>query len=315
MEGGVGDLVGRCASLAALLEVSAYPKPGNVHRLRDFPGTTYEHFLAAGVSMMPWMRELANRGNVIKAGDGDWGGLGLGGSILGAVEEMLAWQSGGNVHLGVILLFSPIAAAAGAVAEGGVVEVSKLRASIKEIIGAAAPQDAVDIYKAIKMAMTRENLGDVDELDVTDPASLDYILKHGVKPLDIFETCSGRDSVCSEWVTGFNIVVSEGYRHLADQLTSGVSVNDSVVNTFLRLLSAHPDSLIQRKRGPEAARTVSGRAQGILDAGGASSDEGRSMLRMLDDELQTGMGSMNPGTTADLTAASLFVLLLTGWRP
>lgn len=307
--------MGRCASLAALLEVSAYPKPGNVHRLSDFPGTTYEHFLAAGVSMMPWMRELANRSSVIKAGDGDWGGLGLGGSILGAVEEMLAWQRGGNVHLGVILLFSPIAGAAGAVAEGGVVEVSKLRASIKEIIGAAAPQDAVDIYKAIRMAMTRENLGDVDELDVTDPASLDYILKHGVKPLDIFETCSGRDSVCSEWVTGFNIVVSEGYRHLTEHLTSGVSINDSVVNTFLRLLSAHPDSLIQRKRGPEAAMSVSGRAQGILNAGGAASDEGRSMLRMLDDELQRGMGSMNPGTTADLTAASLFVLLLTGWRP
>lgn len=307
--------MGRCASLAALLEVSAYPKPGNVHRLRDFPGTSYEHFLAASVSMMPWMRDLAGRSSLIKAGGGDWGGLGMGGSILGAVEEMLAWQRGGNVHLGVILLFSPIAAAAGAVAEGGVVEPFKLRASIREIIGAAAPQDAVDIYKAIGMAMSRENLGDVDELDVTDPVSLDYILKHGITPHDIFETCSGRDSICSEWVTGFNIVVSEGYGHLAEHLSRGVSVNDSVVNTFLCLLSEHPDSLIQRKRGPEAARTVSERAQSILDAGGAASDRGRCMLIELDEELQRTNGALNPGTTADLTAASLFVLLLTGWRP
>jgi len=55
----VGDLVARCAMLAALLEVSAYPKPGNVHRLRDVPGTRYEHFLAGSVAMGPAMRKLA----------------------------------------------------------------------------------------------------------------------------------------------------------------------------------------------------------------------------------------------------------------
>ncbi len=57
-----GDIVGKCASLAALLEVSAYPKPGNVHRLKDFPDTKYEHFLAGSVSLGSRMREIAEKG-------------------------------------------------------------------------------------------------------------------------------------------------------------------------------------------------------------------------------------------------------------
>jgi triphosphoribosyl-dephospho-CoA synthetase len=39
------------------------------------------------------------------------------------------------------------------------------------------------------------------------------------------------------------------------------------------------------------------------------------MIYELDEELGKENGSLNPGTTADLTAASLFLILLSGWRP
>ncbi|MBE0634226.1 triphosphoribosyl-dephospho-CoA synthase, partial [Candidatus Bathyarchaeota archaeon] len=44
-------------------------------------------------------------------------------------------------------------------------------------------------------------------------------------------------------------------------------------------------------------------------------EEGNKMLWSLDAELKKENGLLNPGTSADLTAASLFVLLLDGWRP
>src|SRR3990170_2178289 len=47
------DHVSKCLQLAILLEVSAYPKPGNVHRTFDFQETGYEHFLASTVALMP----------------------------------------------------------------------------------------------------------------------------------------------------------------------------------------------------------------------------------------------------------------------
>ncbi|HEX9914524.1 MAG TPA: triphosphoribosyl-dephospho-CoA synthase [Candidatus Bathyarchaeia archaeon] len=310
----IGDIVGGCASLAALLEVSAYPKPGNVHRLRDFPGTRYEHFLAGCVSLAPWMGALAAEGARVRDAGGDLGEVGLGAHILGAAEDMLRWQSGGNVHLGVILLFAPLAAAAGATAVDGFIEPAGLRGALKDVIDAATPADTVDIYKAIGLAMSRENLGRVDELDVADPSSLRRITEEGVRPLDVFEASRSRDSISSEWATGFSVTFTEGYPYLKEQLRGG-DVNESTVNTFLRVLSLHPDSLIRRKRGDEAAWAVSEKARRVLDHGGASTVRGMSMLRELDEELSAEKGGLNPGTSADLTAASLYVLLLSGWRP
>jgi triphosphoribosyl-dephospho-CoA synthase len=310
----VGDIVGGCASLAALLEVSAYPKPGNVHRLRDFPGTRYEHFLAGCVSLAPWMGALAAEGARVREAGVDLGEVGLGAHILGAAEDMLRWQSGGNVHLGVILLFAPLAAAAGAAAVDGLAEPVELRGYLKDIIEAATPADTVNIYRAISLAMSRENLGRVEELDVADPSSLRRIEDEGVRPLDVFEASRSRDSISSEWATGFSVTFTEGYPYLEEQLRGG-DVNESTVNTFLRILSLHPDSLIRRKRGDEAAQAVSGKARRVLDNGGASSVRGMSMLRELDEELSVEKGGLNPGTSADLTAASLYVLLLAGWRP
>ena len=310
----IGDIVGGCASLAALLEVSAYPKPGNVHRLRDFPGTRYEHFLASGVSLAPWMGALATESLRVRDTGGDLGEVGLGAYIISATEDMLRWQSGGNVHLGVILLFAPLAAAAGAAAVDGFAEPVELRGALRDVIGAATPTDTVNIYRAIGLAMSRENLGRVEELDVADPLSLDRITEEAVRPYDVFEASRSRDSISSEWATGFSVTLTEGYPYLEEQLRGG-DVNESTVNTFLRILSLHPDSLIRRKRGDEAAQAVSEKARRVLDHGGASSVRGMSMLRELDEELSAEKGGLNPGTSADLTAASLYVLLLAGWRP
>jgi len=306
-----GDIVGNCASLAALLEVSAYPKPGNVHRLRDFPDTKYEHFLAGSVSLGPRMRELAEKGHRSQ----EWSELGVGESLLASVKDMRDWQSGGNVHLGIILLFSPLAAAAGSVMKGGVVDIDELRSALEEVISGATPLDSVNIYRAIDEAMSKENLGAVEQLDVKDSSSLERILKEGLTPLDIFMECQTRDTICNEWVTGFNVTFTEGYPFLRKRLEEGASINEATVDTFLKLLSEHPDSLIQRKRGIEEAIAVSQKAREIIQAGGTATETGMKMLWELDDELSSENGSLNPGTTADLTAASLFLLLLTGWRP
>ena len=310
-----GDIVGKCASLAALLEVSAYPKPGNVHRLRDFPDTKYEHFLAGSVSLGSRMREIAEKGDRIGHGSRKWSELGVGEIILASVKDMMDWQSGGNIHLGIILLLSPLAAAAGSVLKDGIVDLDDLRSSLDEVISGATPLDSVNIYRAIDEAMSMENLGAVDHLDVKDSSSLDRILDEGLTPRDIFMECQARDAICSEWVTGFNVTFTAGYPFLRKRLNEGVSINDATVDTFLKILSEHPDSLIQRKSGKKEAISVSEKAKEIIQAGGTSTEAGMKMTQRLDDELSSENGSLNPGTTADLTAASLFLLLLTGWRP
>jgi triphosphoribosyl-dephospho-CoA synthase len=310
----VGDYISRCAGIAALLEVSAYPKPGNVHRYLDFQDTIYEHFLASSVSIIPTLRDTAIKAYSIKKQNEDWGNLNIGEKIFEAAQEMLKWQLGGNVQLGIILLYVPIAAAAGTLYTDKGLNVDQIQPILKQIIEAADPHDSTYIYDAIKMSMPKRVLGTVEKLDVLNNSSKDIILKTRLKPSDIFQNCTSYDNICSEWTTGFNITFKVGYPFLKKQLIH-YDVNTSTVNTFLYILSRYPDSLIQRKSGKEKAIEISEKAKFILNTGGASNEKGRNMLLKLDYELQKAQGSLNPGTSADLTASSLFITTLSGWRP
>ena len=310
-----GEYVRRCATLAALLEVSAYPKPGNVHRTRDLPDTRYEHFLAGSVALGGAMGRLAVRGYEAEEGERRWNEIGLGGLILGAVTDSLAWQGGGNVNLGVVLLFAPIAAAAGStLRRHEEIDVEDLRGKLELVTRSTTPEDAALVYEAIRAAMTPRVLGEVDELDVYDPESTSELVEKGLTLLDVFGLCSERDHICREWTSGFNVTFEGGHPYLKAALESS-DVNTATVDTFLHILSGNPDSLIARKSGDALAEEVSGRAGRILEEGGCGSEAGGEMLLELDDELAEAGGALNPGTTADLTASSLFVALLEGWRP
>jgi triphosphoribosyl-dephospho-CoA synthase len=311
-----GDLVGRCASLAALLEVSSYPKPGNVHRARDFPDTRYEHFLAGGVALGPAMRSLAMRGFDAEEGKIGLEDIGVGRLALKAVDDSLVWQGGGNVNLGVALLFSPLAAAGGAVLHDGEdIEASVLRSRLKDVVRSTTPDDVVHVYETIRLAMTPMTLGEAEELDVRDDASLERIRDEGLTLLDVFRRCAGRDSICDEWVSDFETTFEIGHPFLKGSLEDSGDINSSMVNTFLLILARQPDSLIVRKAGQRKAAEVSNRARLILDEGGSGSERGLEMLWNFDRDLQEAGGELNPGTTADMTAASIFVVLLEGWRP
>ena len=310
------ELVSRCAMLAALLEVSAYPKPGNVHRTRDFPSTRFEHFLAGGVALSKTMRELVSQGYEAEEGSIGWCDIEIGKNVLEAVTDTLGWQSGGNVNLGIVLLFAPMASASGAaIREGRRTDVVRLRKRLTRVLDSTTPDDVVSVYDAIRMAMTPEVLGEAEELDVRDDSAPLQIKEEGLTLKDVFQRCSERDSICNEWVTDFETTFETGYPYLKKSLESSDEINSAVVDTYLFILSMLPDSLIRRKSGIEQAVEVSERARLILDEGGSSSTRGVEMLRQLDVELQRAGGGLNPGTTADLTAASIFVALLEGWRP
>ena len=113
-----------------------------------------------------------------------------------------------------------------------------------------------------------------------------------------------RDSIASEYATGYAIVFDTGLPLLADALRDGAGTLDAIVSLHLGLLASHPDTLIERKAGAAAARAVSAAAREVR-AGTLTPEEFDASLRGPDHRL-------NPGTTADLVAATLLVALLTG---
>lgn len=311
-----GEVVARCSVLAGLLEVSAYPKPGNVHRLRDKIETKYEHFLAGNVAIGSAMRDLALHGYDVQQGNQAWASLKMGYRIQTAVKDMLNWQRGGNVNLGVILLLAPMAATAGYVLQkNGCIDVNEFEEALNTVTRSTTSDDVVAVYKAMRMALPVNVLGQVEELDILEDSSMKRIKKERLTLQDIFQRCAHRDSICSEWVSNFEITLTLGHPYLKKALIDSDNINSAIVDTFLRLLSSQPDSLITRKSGIEKAIEVSEKARHILAEGGTASENGMKLLWSLDEELHSAGGKLNPGTTADLTAASIFLTLLEGWRP
>jgi triphosphoribosyl-dephospho-CoA synthase len=125
-------------------------------------------------------------------------------------------------------------------------------------------------------------------------------------------SAAGRDSIAAEYLSDYAITFECGLPALEAALRQGASIEQAVVQTFLELLATVPDTLIARKRGRAMAESVAAQARQVLAAGGVFSPAGQQAIKALDAELRVDGHSLNPGATADLSAATLFVALLIG---
>ena len=297
-----------------MLEVSA-DKPGNVNFVVGFEGTNHLHFLASAVAAAPNFRLAAERGIAVSKGEIGVEEAGVGKIIRDCVAEVSAWQSGGNTLLGTVMLFVPLAVAAGMTpAEKGVFEISCLRRNLKRVVEATTPEDAVAVYEAVKIAKP-SGLGKAPDLDVNDPNSVKRIIEERVSLYQVFQIASAYDMVCSEWVNDFPVTFDFAYPTLTRRLKEDGDLNTAIIHTFLGVLAKHPDTFIARKVGIEKARTVSAMAEEILKNGGLKTAVGKAKLHEFDAVLRRDGNHLNPGTTADIIAAALALTILGGYRP
>ena len=285
------DDVARSAQLALLLEVSAYPKPGNVDRTHDFVDTSYEHFLASSVAVYPVLREAAERSK----------GTGVGELIRRGVEESVAWQSGGNTHFGALLLLIPLAMAAGACER---YDVEKIRRKAAEIMLNTTMEDAIEVYTAFPKAKVKVRR-DVPEFNLADEGAIKEISEKQFSLYEILTISASYDLISRELVGGFGLTF--GYASWINDFVKEKRINDAVTHAYLRLLSEEEDTFIKMKFGAEKSRYVKERAMGIVNQGYK-----RREMEEFDEELIRE--GLNPGSTADIIAAALFISILGGLR-
>ncbi|MCW4008323.1 MAG: triphosphoribosyl-dephospho-CoA synthase [Candidatus Bathyarchaeota archaeon] len=305
--------IAKCLELAILLEVSA-DKPGNVNFVVGFEGTRVEHFLASAVAAREAFEEAANRGIAISRNNLKIEDAGIGELIRACAADVAAWQKGGNTLIGTIMLFVPLAVAAGMTPmNNDGFDLAELRRNLKLAVESTTPQDAVYLYEAIEIAKP-SGLNGAPDFDVRDPKSKERLLKEHVSLFKVFQIAAGYDDICSEWVNNYPITFDLAYPYLMQQLKSA-NLNTAIIHTFLKVLSERPDTFIARKVGIEKAREISRDAQKILELGGLATESGRQSIVAFDKKLRSADSLYNPGTTADLTAAALALCTLGGYRP
>ena len=270
------------AQIACLLEVSTW-KPGNVTRFQDFSESCFEDFLVSAVAIGPAFLEASHEP--------------VGVTILRAVRDSHRLV-GTNTNLGIVLLLAPLAKAAGMSHSEG------LRTAVAQVLEDLTVHDACAAYEAIRLAAPA-GLDKVECCDVYD-SKIDFTLREAMR------LAQDRDTVAREYVTGFEVTFELGYATLQKLWERGCKISESILQTFLIILAQVPDSLIARKNGLAVARHVSEMAKRVVKSGGVFSEGGLKELHELDHTLRDERHRLNPGTTADLVAASLFVFLVEG---
>jgi triphosphoribosyl-dephospho-CoA synthase len=270
------DLIAHHVQLACVLEVSA-AKPGNVNPAHDFTDMTYADMVRSGLVLGP----VFARGRARTRGVGQ---------LIADGVQATARVTRANTNLGIVLLFAPLVRAAATRRAD-----EELRAATERTLAQLDSDDAAAAFAAITRAGPG-GLGEASEHDVRAPAR--------VSLREAMAAAAHRDSIASEYSTGYAIVFDTGLRLLADALRDGGGTLDAIVSLHLGLLASHPDTLIARKEGTAAARAVSLGAREVLD--------GARSLEDFDASLRGADHRLNPGTSADLVAATLLAALLSG---
>lgn len=275
------DVVAAAAQLACLLEASA-EKPGNVTPTHAFHDMGYEDFLRGAVAVGPEIGRAGERG--------------VGATILAAITARRCWTRA-NTNLGIVLLLAPLARAS-------LIGCGNLRDCLAEVLRNLTVDDAHATYQAIRLA---------------SPGGLEAQVEHDVRAeptvtlREAMASAAQRDSIAAEYLSDYTITFGLGVPAFRSALDQGVSTSQAVVQTYLEILAAVPDTLIARKCGTGTTQAVSEEAARVLAAGGVFSAAGQQAIADLDARLRVAKdNSLNPGTTADLIAATLFVALLEG---
>jgi triphosphoribosyl-dephospho-CoA synthase len=261
-----------------VLEVSA-AKPGNITPAHDFSDTTYADMVRSALALGPaFARERVRQRGV--------------GELIADGVEATARVAGANTNLGIVLLFAPLARAA-TTREAD----ETLRSAVRRVLARLDLDDATAAFAAIVRAAPG-GLGDAAEHDVRTPAR--------VSLREAMSAAAHRDSIASEYASGYAIVFEAGLPLLEQALASGQGTLEAIVSLHVGLLAAYPDTLIARKAGDATAQRVSAAARAVRD--------GTLSLPEFDASLRADGNRLNPGTTADLVAATLLAALLSGMR-
>ncbi|MDW8223968.1 MAG: triphosphoribosyl-dephospho-CoA synthase [Gemmatales bacterium] len=271
------------ASLAGYLACTwdvLVPKLGNVHVQRGFADADVMDYLASAAAVAPLLDRV--------------GELGVGQSILEAVRRSKRVAKS-NTNLGIVLLLVPLAA---------VPEEQSLREGIAEVVARLTVVDSRLVFEAIRLAGPG-GLGRVSEQDVFEEPTL---------PLQAVMTLAAeRDLVARQYAFNYADVFERGLESLLAALEGGQSWVQAVVTCHLRLLAELGDSHVARKHGMAASRELAQRAAEILQAGWPEREAARRRFEACDAWLRQ-MG-YNPGATADLVVATLFVAFRDDYVP
>jgi triphosphoribosyl-dephospho-CoA synthase len=270
---------------ACLSELDAL-KPGNVHRFSDGHGMTLKDFItSANVSADPLTVPE----------------LGLGERIYQAVEATQQ-AVGCNTNLGIVMLCAPLIQAA----YGDNRHSGSLRDGLRRVLLEVDAAQMSWLFRAIQLAAPG-GLGQSDKHDVNQAPTADLI--------EVMSHASERDQIACQYANGYSDLFDFALPRLRYYEKCWNTKEWAITGLFLSLLAHFPDSHIRRKNGLYKAVAISLHAAELINGLSEQAMPEDYQLRLLQADKEFKREGVNPGTSADLTVATLFISYLESMYP
>ena len=203
---------------------------------------------------------------------------------------------GCNTNLGIILLAAPLMQAYCQRQMG-----QSLRDSLQVVLANTTLQDAEWAFKAITLAAPG-GLGKSEQQDVNQAPE--------VTLLEAMQIASPKDRIALQYTNGFKDIFDFSVLQYKRAFVLSGESSRAALNVFAELLAKFPDSHIERKFGSQYSEWIAAEMATLCEAlnNAGTLDELMPMLHRLDQTFKAKR--INPGTTADLTVATLLVVFL-----
>lgn len=270
------NAIQQCIIWACEQEVSA-PKPGNVNCFSDAHNMQKQDFINSAHAIAP----ILSPPNIA-----------IGEMILQAITATRAVVNC-NTNLGIVLLFAPLCSAV-----HHCDQFEQLPAALNTVLNNLTINDAHACYQAIRLAEAG-GMGSNDQQDIND---IPTITLRAAMAL-----AQDRDLIAAQYLNNYHEIFHIGLPSLTSAINCGESVEWASAFAYLKLLSSIPDTLICRKYGLECAQQVMIKAQQLVDNASENNKLSSVDLDIIAWDNELKQEAINPGTTADLTAASLLL--------
>lgn len=264
---------------ACVSDVQAF-KPGNVSVYSDGHDMTVDDFIvSAEVSAEPLSKKDYSLGEKIYY-------------AVKATREAV----GCNTNLGILLLCAPLIEAAYLQQKGQV-----LRDSLQQVLENTSIEDTAWVFKAISLAAPG-GLGESTDQDVANVPVVNLT--------QAMEIASEKDRIAMQFTTNYKDIFEFAILRYNTAFVKFENQAWAAASVFTGLLSKYPDSHIERKYGDKYSGWVLKQIITVDDAL-LNTDDPEQLLPMLHEvDRMFKDKSINPGTTADLTVATVFIILM-----
>jgi triphosphoribosyl-dephospho-CoA synthase len=258
---------------ACRMEIEAL-KPGNVHLFADGHGMSAAQFMTSAKASSGPLTDPR---------------LSVGQRMLEAVRATrLAVAT--NTNLGIILLAGPLLCAAEMTGAG-------LHDNLDALLRAMTMEDTRAVFEAIVTAAP----GGLGE------AANDVRQEPKVHLLEAMREAADRDMIARQYVTCFDDVFGVGLAALDGALARREGGMWPTVFAYMAFLAGFLDSHVVRNHGVEAADQARQEALAVQAALHANGDEPSRIGLLMELDRRLKADNINPGTSADLTVATLLV--------